>query len=126
LAAKYAWNFESGHTQYISWDENAGWSDHFSIQCSSSSCFCQGSLSDYDVSTLHPWSAYVGQRLKAWRVLGSNGTPHIIEMLWEPDLVILFGDGYELEIGDGDDLVVTTDRRASDTFEAMVSSDEAA
>jgi hypothetical protein len=89
----------------ITWDENAGWPDHFSVQVRRSSAFNSGSLDNWDESDHPTWQPHVGTSLSYFRVVGLNDTPHVIEFGF-PGGGVLVGDGHRGEFGDGDDVII--------------------
>jgi hypothetical protein len=97
----------SGHkTLHCSWAENAGWTDHFSLQIREHSHFIAGSLEEHDASEFPLWRPHIGKVLVSWRVLGLNSTPHVIELRFAEKCVYI-GDGYQSVFGDGDDVVIS-------------------
>ena len=96
---------ESGESVFLSWAEDAGWPDHFSIGASSKSWFSPGALRDWDVSDLDPWSACTGKRLSGVRVFALAETPHIVELSFDGHRFWI-ADGYQQRVGDGDDLLI--------------------
>lgn len=89
---------------FITWAENAGWTDHFSIQVLSESACRVGTLVGWPANDLPLWRRHIGSPLVLVRLFGLNGTPHILELAF-PDGQVLLGDGFEVTFGDGDDLV---------------------
>lgn len=89
----------------VSWAENAGWPDHFSIQVRPDSAFNLGALVNWPANDLLPWRSYIGSPLVGVRVFARNGTPHVLELVFRDGRVLL-GDGYGATFGDGDDLIV--------------------
>ncbi|MCK6446069.1 MAG: hypothetical protein L6Q99_06715 [Planctomycetes bacterium] len=101
--------FGEGASVHVTWDENAGWEHHFSVQARSTSAFRADALAAVDASRVAPWSGYVGSVLERAHVLGLDGVPHVLELEFE-DAALWVGDGHRGEWGDGDDLVVVTER----------------
>jgi hypothetical protein len=98
-------DFES-QSVFVSWAENDGWPDHFSIGVRSKSLFIQDStLVDWDVGDLEPWSECTGQRLLAARVFAIDETPHVVEFSFDGQSFWM-ADGREQAVGDGDDLLI--------------------
>ena len=91
----------------VTWDENAGWKDHFSVQCRTSSAFNTGALESLDASALPIWSDVIDTKLTAVTVLGWNGTPAVLQFEF-PRASVLLGVGYRGELRDGDDVTVRT------------------
>lgn len=92
----------------ITWDENAGWQDHFSLYVGCDHLYLPSStLITWNVSQLRPWSNCIYQSLISAQVYGYNQTPHIVELNFK-NTTIYIGDGREMEFGDGDDVVVST------------------
>ena len=113
--------FEGGLALYLSWEEKAGWDDHFSIQCRRSSNWLPDALSQRDVSSKVPWERYADAVLEGWRIWGSNDTPHVVEMRCASGSLFV-GDGYQLEIGDGDDVIIELDARATIGLDLLATS----
>lgn len=94
----------------ITWDENAGWQDHFSLYVGCNHLYLPSStLITWNVSQFRPWLNCIDQSLISAQVYGYNQTPHIVEFNFE-NTTIYIGDGREMEFGDGDDIIVTTNR----------------
>lgn len=101
--------FES-QSVFVSWTENDGWPDHFSIGVRPESLFApDATLRDWDVSDLNPWSKCIGQRLLSARVFAIGETPHVVELSFGSQSIWM-ADGYEQAVGDGDDLLLRTGR----------------
>lgn len=92
----------------ITWDENAGWKDHFSIQVRTDSAFKADALEQLPASHVEPWLQMVGTSLEGWRIHGFNSTPHVVELTFGGGKVFI-GDGSENVFGDGDDVLVALD-----------------
>lgn len=97
--------FDGGLDLFVSWVENDGWSHHFSLGGRDASHFTPESLHEWDTSDLEPWSQCTGTSLSSARILGSDGTPHIVELAFE-NASLWLGDGHQHEFGDGDDLLI--------------------
>lgn len=95
----------------ITWAENAGWPDHFSLQVRRDSAFDSGALVDWPANSLPVWCDHVGHLLTGVRLYAKNDTPHLLELVFTTGSVLV-GDGVEYEFGDGDDILV---RPGSDT-----------
>ena len=106
---------------FVSWDENAGWTEsHFSLQASESSCFRSDWRFDaFDASDVALWRPHIGRTLDAAQVLGWDGVPYAI-LLSFPLGSVVAGSSVETRMGDGDDLLVR-DPRYLDTLPAMES-----
>jgi hypothetical protein len=90
---------------FVSWVENDGWPDHFSIGVSSQSFLSPGVCRDWDVSDLDPWSKCTGQRLSGARVFAIAETPHVVELTFDRHRFWI-ADGHQQRVGDGDDLII--------------------
>ncbi len=89
----------------ITWDENAGWADHFSLYAGTESKFLPNSdMEWWDATKLEPWKGCVGRKLTRVEVYGESDTPHIIGLSFD-SLTVYIGDGFELRFGGGDLLV---------------------
>jgi hypothetical protein len=108
LGGEVELRFSSAGSIFITWDENAGWEDHFSVQVSGGTTFQPGCLTPFDASATPQWQSHVGSMLVSCCVLGSEETPHIISFHFERGEVLV-GDGYGPSgSGDGDDVLVRT------------------
>jgi hypothetical protein len=94
-----------GRSVFVSWAENDGWADHFSIGVNGKSLFLPGALRDWDVSDLDPWSGCAGKLLSGVRVFALAETPHVVELSFD-DHRFWLADGYQELVGDGDDLLI--------------------
>ena len=92
---------------FVSWAENDGWGDHFSIAVRCASHFRADALCDLDVSELATWRERVGQPLVAARVFAIDGTPHLVALSFGGRWCWM-ADGSEERVGDGDDLLIRT------------------
>lgn len=92
----------------FTWDENAGWNDHFSLFIGISSSFIENSLEEWLASATPLWAHFIGEKLLSWQVFGDNETPHIAKLIFLRG-AILIGDGYNDRFGDGDDLLIHAD-----------------
>jgi hypothetical protein len=90
---------------FVSWAENEGWADHFSIGASGKSWFSPDTLRDWDVSDLDPWSRCTGKVLSGVRVFALAGTPHVVELSFDGHRFWV-ADGYQQRVGHGDDLLI--------------------
>ncbi len=68
-----------------------------------------------------PWERYVDACLEGWRIWGSNDTPHVVEVRCTSGSLFV-GDGYQLEIGDGDDVIIELDARATIGLDLLAAS----
>ena len=75
--------FDGDQDLFVSWVENDGWEHHFSLGGREASHFTSGSLQEWDTTDLPPWSRSPGPRLSSARILGSDGTPHIVELAFK-------------------------------------------
>lgn len=115
--------FDDEHDLFVSWVQNQGWPVFCSIGARANSHFLSGALQDWDPSDLEPWCGCIGSALSSARVLGRDGTPHIAELSFGTATLWL-GNGYELEFGDGTDLLIRWNalRPVSSDWEVMWSS----
>ena len=109
--------FGAGATIYVSWEENAGWENPFSLVVSGVTVFKPNSLMPWPVSHLKPWSLAIGKSLIGACVYGAGKTPYIVCLSFDADVNIYVGTGWEHEFRDGDDVLV----RSS---EAMIDLDD--
>ena len=96
---------EKGNQICLSWEHGAGWPDPFSVRARPESAFHHGSLNEVDAAGFALWREKVGTVLKRVDVLSSNETPHVLRLHFEKGVVVL-GDGEELRMVGGDDLVI--------------------
>ncbi len=89
----------------ITWDENAGWEEHFSVQARTTSAFNAGCLQPFDASCAPIWKPLIGQTLTCVEVLGFITSPQIIALQFSRGR-ILVGCGYRTTFGDGDDIII--------------------
>ena len=95
-----------GEPCVVTWDENAGWEEHFSIYAGPSGLFkTDADMKWWDAATLLPWSSALDTRCESVRVLGQFNTPHIIEFKFEKSTISL-ADGSEERFGGGDDVLI--------------------
>jgi hypothetical protein len=101
--------FDEGPAIMVSWDENAGWSDHFSVQVISAERvdFLHEYYEEFDVSASPVWQAYRGAPLTAAAVCGWRGVPHVVRLCF-PAGEVMIGDGCQDAFGDGDDVLIRT------------------
>lgn len=93
----------------LTWDEHAGWPDHFSLYAGKEPLFLPGAqLESWTASNLHPWKSCIGGELNHATVLGRGVTPHAVALQFGATVVAV-GDGYETRFGDGDDLLIRDD-----------------
>lgn len=91
----------------VSWNENAGWPDHFTLSIEArpaASSAIENYCEPFDATVGTLWGAHRGLALAWARILGWNPTPHVLELGFATDCVVI-ADGYEEPFGDGDDIV---------------------
>ena len=92
----------------VTWDENAGWQNHFSVYYGKQSLFLPtSSLVLWNVAIFQPWKDCINKQLLGAEVYGDNETPHIIKLNFDSTSIFL-GNGRETKFGDGDDLIIAT------------------
>ncbi|MGL5939621.1 MAG: hypothetical protein ACRC2S_04420 [Waterburya sp.] len=105
-------NFESD-IAIVTWDENIGWQDHFSIYIGYKRLYLPTSnLIKWNVSKLKPWRNCINQKLTLAQIYSHNETPHVVKLDFG-NTVIFVGDSFEMRLGDGDDLLITTELSAN-------------
>lgn len=92
----------------VTWDENAGWPLHFSIQARTNTSSVHGGLEALDGSTVPVWKPHFDTKLRAVRVHGFQETPHVLEFLFD-SASIAIATSSQLTIGDGDDVTIRSD-----------------
>ena len=95
---------------WITWEENAGWTDHFSLQVRASPANLPG-LPFLNASGCPLWQRQVGTVLESAEVLGERGTPHVLCLGFAAGTVLIGnGDGEHVPplklFGDMDQVVV--------------------
>lgn len=91
---------------FVSWDENAGWTDHFSLGVGRQTAFTADALEAVEASAAPQWRERVGSRLLGLSVLGWSGTPHVLVLEFAAGGVLI-GDGHATDgFGDADDVLV--------------------
>ena len=91
---------------YLTWDENAGWHDHFSIAALGQSSVVPNSLISIDAACLPLWNPHLGQLLSRIVVIEWNSTPHAIVFYFTTGSVVIYDGRRGGEFGDADELVV--------------------
>jgi hypothetical protein len=89
----------------ISWAENAGWENHFSIAVGSRSHFGSDALVPFPANAAPEWAPHVDAVLKRAECLGDASSPDALVFHF-PSGAVLLADGQKNRIGDGDDLMV--------------------
>ena len=97
----------------MTWDENAGWAHHFSVQVRKNTAFLPDRLTPLNASPAPQWRDHLGNILRGCTVLGWEQVPHIIAFRFDGGTVVV-GDGYQKDrFGDGDDVLVRTEQDAA-------------
>lgn len=109
LAGEVELAFDPPHRLIVTWDENAGWNDDFSIQARSDTAFLPGRLEKLDGSETPQWSKHIGQTLNRIEVLGWEGTPGLIKFQFLTGSVYI-GISHCREFRDGDDVLVCAEK----------------
>ena len=101
-------NFEN-ETIIVTWDENAGWRDHFSLYVGGELLYLPTStLVKWNVSKLNPWCNCISHNLISTQVYGQKETPHMVKFDFNTTKVFI-GDSSQMRLGDGDDVLITTE-----------------
>lgn len=103
--------FASSNSLFLTWDEKAGWPDHFSICTRTQTCFLPDTLQPFDASNSPHWQDHIGMKLQGCTVLGRNATPHVVVFRFAKGAVCV-ADGYQKRMCDGDDILVRAERDA--------------
>ncbi len=93
----------------VTWDQNAGWTDHFSLYAGAESLFLDATLTPWPGSNMPPWRDCVGRELTRATVFADDATPHVLALRFG-DNVAIVGTGYRNSFGAGDDLLVRDKR----------------
>lgn len=97
--------FESNRL-IVTWDENAGWQDHFSLYIGCKPLYLPtSSLIKWNVSKLQPWRNCINQKLTLAQVYSQNKTPHVVKLNFANN-VIFVGDSSEMRLGNGDHVLI--------------------
>lgn len=95
--------FDNHQVVWVTWDENAGWEQPFSICALADSSFNRGALVRFDANGVDLWKPCLGTVLTGFDVVGWNGAPDAIRLFFGEESVLL-ATGYEGVIGDGEDI----------------------
>lgn len=90
---------------FVGWDENAGWSHHFSLQARNSSTFLSNTLVPWSADKIRGWASLVGSRVSSVAVLGYEDVPHVAALRFGATTVYI-GDGSQNTFCDGDDVLI--------------------
>jgi hypothetical protein len=95
-----------GEQAVVTWDQRAGWKDHFSLYVGRERLYLPtSSLVKWDVSQLDPWQNCISQKLTSAQVYSQNETPHVVKFNFG-NTQLFIGDSAEMRFGDGDDVLV--------------------
>jgi len=95
-----------GGVLVITWDENTGWPDDFSIFIGTNSPIREEAKRDiWDASKLPVWKKCVNNPLSKVVILGENHTPQAAVLEFSEHTVAV-GSGYQHLFGSGDDLLI--------------------
>ena len=95
--------FGNNYIVWVTWDENAGWEQTFSICALTDSSFNSGALTCLDANGVDLWKPCLGAVLTGFDVIGWKGAPDAIRLFFGKESVLL-ANGYEGRIGDGEDI----------------------
>jgi len=108
IGGEVHFSFESKNL-IVTWDENAGWNDHFSVYAGQEPLFLPDArMSSWDVTERQNWSGFIGASLSSVHIYGENNTPHVLKFLFG-DQIVFIGDGRKNAFCDGDDTVICFD-----------------
>ena len=94
----------------VTWDENAGWPDHFSLYAGPEPLFLgDARMTWWQASHLWPWRDCIGQIMVRATIFADEATPHAVALRFGAGIVVI-ADGSEKTFGDGDDLIVRDQR----------------
>jgi hypothetical protein len=97
----------------VTWDENAGWRDHFSLYIGQTSLYSPTStLVKWNVSRVKTWQDCINQKLFSAHVYSQNETPHVVKLNFG-NMVVFIGDSSEMRLGDGDDILIASELEAN-------------
>lgn len=108
LGGEVLLRFEPEYSVWVTWDENAGWSQHFSVCARTTDMFELGALECFAADSVNLWKPLIGCVLQGFEVLGQSHTPQIIRLSFDGGPVLL-GVGYQGRFGDGDDVFARPD-----------------
>ena len=104
----------------VTWDENAGWPDHFSLYAGTAPLFLKDTgMTEWPASHLSPWHTCVGEALERVTVFADDATPHVLAFRFGANIVVV-GDGSQERFGDGDDLLIRDERGLADVESWLV------
>ena len=97
----------------VTWDQKAGWKDHFSLYVGSERLYLPtSSLVKWNISELNPWRNCINKQLTLAQIYAQNETPHVVKFDFD-NTVIFVGDSSQMSLGDGDDVLMTTELSAN-------------
>ena len=96
----------------LTWDEDAGWSDYFSLQALRTSAGRAGIHLPQPASRSALWRAFLETPVQRVEVLGRGDTPHAVRLHFTAGVVWL-GDGAHGFLVDGDEVVVKREQDVS-------------
>ena len=97
--------FHDGPVLFLTWAENVGWPDAFSLAVHTRSSFLPGSIRLLDASSLDLWQNTLGHVLEGVAMVGWNSTPHVVRFDFD-NSSILVGTSDKTTFSDADDVLV--------------------
>ncbi len=102
----------------ITWDENAGFGEHFSVCARDGSIFTLGDLEVFDASDCPVWRPHIGQQIKSVRLFGFDNCPFVI-VVSSLGGDISIGSGYQTQFRGGDDVFIEPFDMNSSAMESL-------
>ena len=117
LGGEIKLQFANADAVYVSWDQNAGWSDGtiFSLLLSSKSASSDGAFDDLSANNTRMWSPHIGNAIERVTIVGIDEIPFVLSLKTNAGKIFL-GSSFQNQFGDGDDVFVSTD---SDSISSM-------
>ena len=89
----------------ITWDENAGFSEHFSVRATAESPFLPDTLDAFDASACEVWRLHIKQPIDHTSVYGLDAVPYVIVLGFSTGSVSV-GSSCRTRFGDGNDVFI--------------------
>lgn len=100
--------FDPEYVVWVTWNENAGWEQAFSVITLTEDTFSEGIFQCFEAHSTGLWEPFVGAALNGFDILGWEGTPSVIRLSFGFGSV-LAGIGDQGRYGDGDDVFARPD-----------------
>ena len=104
FAGEVELEFAGAPSLFLTWAENAGWNDHFSLQVRKTTAFVPGAVRPFDAASMEMWQRHLQARVVSMAIVGWDETPHVLRIDFETGSVLV-GTGCRDEFGEGDDML---------------------